>query len=200
MLLLNHDNFRITSYNVCYTKLLRNPASENASFYYLLLCGVVAICSMILPGLSGSFVLILMGNYQLVMINAVSEMNLNILLPIAIGAAGGLVAFSHFLSWLLKKFHNQTIALLTGFIAGSLGILWPWKNSFNSGGEIIPTNQFGAFIHANGAVIQEKIKVYSYDWFLPEMNGQLAFALLLMILGIASIMATELFANKQKAA
>ncbi len=154
------------------------PASENSSFIYLIFCGLVAICSMILPGLSGSFVLILLGNYQLVMINAVSELNFKVLLPVAIGAGVGLIAFSHFLSWLLKKYHNQTIALLTGFIAGSLGILWPWKEAI--------TKQFG-----------EKIKTVDYHYYLPNLDSGFYLALFFIILGIASIVATELIANKK---
>ena len=155
------------------------PASQDDSFLYLILCGVVAICSMILPGLSGSFVLILLGNYQLVMIDAINNMDVKILLPVAIGAIAGLVAFSHFLSWLLKKYHNQTIALLTGFIAGSLGILWPWKDEI--------TKQFG-----------NKIKTVDFDYYLPEFNQEFYFAALFIILGIVSITATELLASKKK--
>jgi putative membrane protein len=151
-----------------------NPASENDNFIYLLFCGVVAVCSMILPGLSGSFVLILLGNYHLVMITAVNDMNLIILLPIVLGAGVGLIAFSHGLSWLLKKFHNQTLATLTGFILGSLGILWPWKN-------IIEQN-FG-----------DKVKAVGYDWFLPEINNSFFIALFLMVLGIITIWFTEYF-------
>jgi putative membrane protein len=79
-----------------------NPAAQNESFFYLILCGVVAICSMILPGLSGSFILILMGNYELVMIDAVNNFDLKILFPVLIGAILGLVVFSHFLSWIYK--------------------------------------------------------------------------------------------------
>jgi len=153
------------------------PASENSAFSYLILCGIVAMCSMILPGLSGSFVLVLMGNYQLVMINAVSDMNLTVLLPVALGAAIGLIAFSHLLSWVLKKFPDQTIAILTGFITGSLGILWPWK--------IAVTRQFG-----------DKIKTIGYTWHLPEINAGLIIALLFIILGVATIVATEVLAGK----
>ncbi|TLX76589.1 DUF368 domain-containing protein [Labilibacter sediminis] len=154
------------------------PASENDSMIYLFICGVIAICSMIIPGLSGSFVLILLGNYQLVMINAVSELNMKILLPVAAGAGIGLVAFSHFLSWLLKKYHNQTIAMLTGFILGSLGILWPWKEAI--------TQTFG-----------EKIKTIGYDWFLPSVNTEFYLAVLFIILGIASIWITEALGSKK---
>jgi len=154
------------------------PASENDSFIYLILCGVVAICSMILPGLSGSFVLILLGNYQLVMIDAINNLEIKILFPIIIGAGAGLIAFSHFLSWLLKKYHNQTIALLTGFIAGSLGILWPWKTEV--------TQQFG-----------DKIKTVDFDYYTPEFNSEFYFAVLFIILGIISITATELIASRK---
>ncbi|MCG8580946.1 MAG: DUF368 domain-containing protein [Bacteroidales bacterium] len=155
------------------------PASQNDSFLYLILCGVVAICSMILPGLSGSFVLILLGNYQLVMIDAINNLSFQILLPVAIGAGGGLIAFSHFLSWLLKKYHNQTIALLTGFIAGSLGILWPWKDAV--------TQQFG-----------DKIKTVKFDYYQPELNSEFYIAVFFVILGIASITITEFLATKKK--
>jgi len=153
------------------------PASENSSMIYLFICGVVAICSMIIPGLSGSFVLILMGNYQLVMINAVSELNLKVLLPVGVGAGVGLIGFSHFLSWLLKKYKNQTIAMLTGFVLGSLGILWPWKNEV--------TQTFG-----------DKIKTVGYDWFLPEINSEFFIAVIFIILGIASIWITEYLGSK----
>ncbi|MCF6171775.1 MAG: DUF368 domain-containing protein [Bacteroidales bacterium] len=144
------------------------PASENSSFLYLVLCGVVAVCSMILPGLSGSFVLILMGNYQLVAIEAINNRDLSILFPVLIGAVGGLIAFSHLLSWVFKKFKDQTISLLTGFILGSLGVIWPWKNAIEQ--------TFG-----------EKVKVVGYDYFLPQVNAEFLISLIIMIAGIASI-------------
>jgi len=156
-----------------------NPASENSGFIYLIICGVVAVCSMILPGLSGSFVLILLGNYQLVMISAVNDFNLKILSPVVIGAGVGLIFFSHLLSWLLKKYHNQTLSMLTGFILGSLGILWPWKN--------IITESFG-----------DKVKTIGYEWLMPQLNGELVLAIILIGLGIATIWATEAFGSKAK--
>ena len=153
------------------------PASENDSFFYLILCGVVAICSMILPGLSGSFVLILMGNYQLVAIDAINNFRLNILIPVGIGAAGGLIAFSHFLSWLFRKFKDQTIAALTGFILGSLGVIWPWKDAIIK-------------------VFGEKEKVIGYDFYLPQINTELFIALAIMIIGVGSIWLMEKSAAK----
>ena len=157
------------------------PASENSSFLYLFLCGVVAICSMILPGLSGSFVLVLMGNYQLVMIDAVNNFDLGILLPVGAGAVAGLVVFSRFLSWLLNRFPDSTISLLAGFILGSLGILWPWKSEI--------TQQFG-----------DKVKVIAYDWHLPQFNMDFALAVTFIILGILSIAITEIWAKKKEEA
>ncbi len=154
------------------------PASQNENPVYLVVCGVVAICSMILPGLSGSYVLILMGNYQLVAIEAISNMRFDILIPVGIGAGIGLIAFSHLLSWLFKKYKNQTIAVLTGFILGSLGIIWPWKTAIEQA--------FG-----------DKIKVIGYDYFLPEMNSEFFFSLFIIIAGIASIWLMELKAGEK---
>lgn len=149
-----------------------SPASENSSIVYVMLCGVVAACSMILPGLSGSFVLILMGNYQLIMIQAVNDLNMQILIPTVIGAVVGVLVFSYILSWVFKRFRNQTIALLSGFILGSLGILWPWKN--------LITKSFAG-----------ESKVIGYDWFLPEINGEFFIAIGFMLLGIAVLWLME---------
>lgn len=153
------------------------PASQDESFFYLIICGVVAACSMILPGLSGSFVLILMGNYQLVMIDSINQMRFDILLPIVTGAFLGLLGFSYILSWVFKHFRNQTIAVLTGFIFGSLGIIWPWKD------EII--QQFG-----------DKEKVVGYNWLWPEINLQFGIAIGIMIVGVLSIWIMERMARK----
>ncbi len=159
---------------------LLTPASENSSFVYLFICGIVAVCSMILPGLSGSFVLILLGNYQLIMINAVNNLDFGILLPVALGAVVGLIFFAHSLSWLLKNYHNQTITLLTGFILGSLGILWPWK--------IALQQSFG-----------DKVKTVGYDWFLPTVDTAFFIALALILLGIFTIWLTEYLGGKSDA-
>lgn len=156
---------------------LLTPASQNESFIYLVLCGVVAVCSMILPGLSGSFVLILMGNYKLVMIDAVNQLRLDILLPVAIGAGLGLLGFSYVLSWVFKRYKDQTISTLTGFIFGSLGIIWPWKTAISQN-------------------IGGKVKVVGYDYFIPNMDSSFAIAMLLLILGFAMIWIMEKMANK----
>lgn len=167
------------------------PASENDNLYYLVICGVVAICSMIIPGLSGSFVLILMGNYKLVMINAVSDLNLAILLPVAAGAVIGLIAFSHFLSWIYKKFRDETTGTLTGFILGSLGIIWPWKTIIDiTTGERLNLNNFGAILVDNQIVCD--LKVYYGKHVLPEKFDFIIVAsILLLVAGILSIWILE---------
>ncbi|MEA2067772.1 MAG: DUF368 domain-containing protein [Verrucomicrobiota bacterium] len=159
------------------------PAEENASIPYLLVCGAIAMCSMILPGLSGSYVLLLMGNYQLVMIKAVSNFDLAVLIPVGIGAVAGLAAFARLLSWIFKKFHDQTIALLTGFIFGSLSILWPWKDA------IIQTFKKGDEI---------KEKVIGYDYSIPELNAETGIAIAIMAGGIMIIALVETMAGKTK--
>lgn len=162
-----------------------NPAVQNDSFLYLIICGVVAICSMILPGLSGSFVLVLMGNYELVMIHAINDLNLKVIIPVGIGAIAGLIAFSHFLSWILKKYKDQTIAVLTGFILGSLSIIWPWKNT------IYKTNEAGEFVLKG----TEKI-VQGYKMVIPDtLNTEVLYATLFMVIGIVTIIVVEKLAT-----
>ncbi len=164
-----------------------NPATENTAFWYLIICGAVAVCSMILPGLSGSFVLILMGNYQLIMIYAVSHFDMKIIVPVAIGVVVGLLAFSHFLSWLLSRYARQTMAVLTGFIFGSLGTIWPWKNP-------VYLMQDGAEVLKNGKPI-----IQSYQMYFPqEFSAEVAIAIVLMAAGMAALWALERSSEKTK--
>ncbi|MBR5167852.1 MAG: DUF368 domain-containing protein [Salinivirgaceae bacterium] len=164
-----------------------NPATENTAFWYLIICGAVAICSMILPGLSGSFVLILMGNYQLIMIYAVSHFDMGIIIPVGIGVVVGLLAFSHFLSWLLSRYARQTMAVLTGFIFGSLGTIWPWKNP-------VYLVQDGVEVLKNGKPI-----IQSYQMYFPqEFSVEVVVAILLMIAGMAALWALERSSEKAK--
>jgi len=159
------------------------PASENSAPFYVFLCGVVAICSMILPGLSGSFVLIMMGNYALVL-GAVSTLNLSVLIPMALGCAIGLVAFAQLLGWVLKRFHDQTIALMTGFVAGSLVVIWPFKDKLT------------AVIERAGKPPKEIVT--GYDWFLPQLaQSQTWIAIVLVLIGMLAIWLMEKLAAKQ---
>lgn len=158
-----------------------NPAKENQEFIYLLICGIAAVCSMILPGLSGSFILFIMGNYRLVVIDAINELNVNILFPVILGAVFGLIAFSHFLSWVFKNYRDETIAILTGFILGSVSILWPWQE------KVFLLDHSGTKI-----LLNDKFIVIKYQRVLPE-NIDINFwiAIGFIILGIASIWLLE---------
>lgn len=102
------------------------PAETSDQLWFVFLCGAIAICAMILPGISGSFILLLMGKYSYIM-GAVKELNLLVLGTFAIGALLGITSFSHVLSYALRRFRNLTLAVLTGFMLGSLNKVWPWK-------------------------------------------------------------------------
>jgi len=161
---------------------LLSPADSNDSFFYVFICGIVAICSMILPGLSGSFLLIVMGNYLLVL-NAVGNFNMKILIPLGLGCVIGLVVFSNLLTYVFKKFPDITIATLTGFILGSLNILWPWKKAIDT------------FTKPDGEVV-----VLKYAKVLPELlSAHTLFALVLMAIGVASIFVLEKWAIQNQA-
>ncbi len=102
------------------------PAETSEAYWFIFLAGALAICAMILPGISGSFILLLLGKYQFVL-SALNEGRISIIAVLLAGALTGIIAFSHLLSWLLEKFHHLTIALLAGFMIGSLNKIWPWK-------------------------------------------------------------------------
>lgn len=128
---------------------IATPAETPSGLWFIFLCGAIAICAMILPGISGSFILLLMGKYHFIM-NTIKQVmsgenigeNLLTIGTFAIGALIGIVSFSNLLSWLLKKWKDLTIALLGGFMFGSLNKIWPWKEVtetyVNSHGEIKP--------------------------------------------------------------
>lgn len=111
---------------------LVSPSHTPDALWFIFLCGVIAICAMILPGISGSFILLLMGKYVFMM-EAVSRFDLLTLLIFALGAIIGIISFSHLLSWLLKKFYNGTLFFLAGLMIGSLIKVWPWKTMLPSG-------------------------------------------------------------------
>ena len=152
------------------------PASENDNLFFVFICGIIGISGMMLPGLSGSFILILMGNYELLMVTAVTELNIVLLSVFLLGSAFGLMSFSHILSWVFKHYKNQTLALLTGFIIGSLSIIWPWKEV------------------AESIIIKGKEKIIAYNWYFPnELSTETILAILLILAGIVSVYALENF-------
>lgn len=108
-----------------------SPATTPNDWWFIMLSGAIAICAMILPGISGAFILLLMGKYMFIM-EAVTELKIGILLIFAIGVVIGIVSFSHVLSWLLNKWHDATVTLLMGFMVGSLNKVWPWKQTLET--------------------------------------------------------------------
>lgn len=102
------------------------PTETPNTWWFILMAGAIAICAMILPGISGAFILLLLGKYQFIM-QAVSDFNIPVILIFVLGAAAGIISFSHLLSWLLKHLHDITVAVLMGFMIGSLNKVWPWK-------------------------------------------------------------------------
>ncbi|ARN71115.1 DUF368 domain-containing protein [Nonlabens tegetincola] len=130
---------------------LLDPATQNTNLFFVFFCGMVSICGMTLPGLSGSFILILLGNYVLLLVDSINALfntmvaiarwdfswwydsvHMDLLLILVVFVAGsifGLVSLSHLLGWTMKNFRNQTNAMIIGFITGSLGVVWPWKKA-----------------------------------------------------------------------
>ena len=107
------------------------PAETSAEWWLIFVCGAIAICAMILPGISGSFILVLLGKYFFIM-EAVKTLNLKVMLIFAAGAFVGITTFSRILSYALKYFRNITLAVLTGFMLGSLNKVWPWKEKIET--------------------------------------------------------------------
>ena len=166
------------------------PASGSDNMIYLALCGAVATCSMIIPGLSGSFVLLLMGGYRLVMVDAVNSLtageigrSLDILIPFLIGGVAGVVLLSRLLSWLFRTVHDLVMALITGFVGGSLIVIWPWK--------ITLTEKF-----IRDGEETEKITGFT-GWFLPDIGSGATWAALgCMMAGASLVYAGGLLGNR----
>jgi putative membrane protein len=155
------------------------PMDSSGELWFIFLAGTIAICAMILPGISGSFILLLMGAYQTVL-GAISDKDVTILAVFAVGCVTGLLAFSRVLNWMFKHMHDLTISILTGFLLGSLNKVWPWKvtiqSRLNSHDEWVP------FIQKNT---------------LPE-NSELLIACLIGVAGFAVIFLLERIAVAKK--
>lgn len=165
-----------------YITTLEPLVTQNSSPIFLFLSGALAICAMILPGISGSFILVLLGAYQPIL-EAIHTKNLKTIAIVGMGAIVGLLSFSKLLKWLFTNYKNYTLALLTGFILGSLNKIWPWK-------KVMKTK-----------IIEEKtiiLKEASISPFSFEGNAQITFAVLLMVLGFITIIALEKIADKKK--
>ena len=157
--------------------------SEDTSPIYLFFAGALAICAMILPGISGAFILVLLGAYKPVL-EAVDNRDFKIIAIIGSGAIMGLLIFSRILKWLFAHHKNMTLAILTGFVLGSLNKIWPWKETLtwrmNSHGLQVPVNE------------------QSVSPFVFEGDPQLLYAIILSILGFISILVLEKIAVKNE--
>jgi putative membrane protein len=170
---------------IAYFITVASPAEGPKTGWYVFLTGSIAICAMILPGISGSFILLLMGMYEYIL-SALHELKLSVVLLFMGGAAVGLISFSHLLSWLLKKYHDITVAVLAGFMIGSLNKVWPWKEVLES------------------KIIDGEEKVLKEANLLPqtftERTGephQLLWCILLMIIGFILIYSLERLSGKK---
>ncbi|MRI01589.1 DUF368 domain-containing protein [Kriegella sp. EG-1] len=179
-----------------------NPAKENDNLIFIFFCGMISVSGMTLPGLSGSFILILLGNYVLLLVDSVNALydtfadiirgdfsfinnqkriaTLRILVVFTLGSATGLVTLSHILGYVLKHYKHITNAVIIGFITGSLGVVWPWKRT------ILVLDQTGqALLDSNGKEI-----IANYQRYFPDFNiSETWWALFYILIGISILLA-----------
>lgn len=185
------------------------PARENDNLFFVFFCGIVGVSGMTLPGLSGSFILILFGNYVLLLVDSVNALYfsiadifmgdfsfiddpvrmrlLKVLVVFSLGSLAGLVTLSHMLGYVLKRWKKETYAVIIGFITGSLGVVWPWKE------KIFKTNEAGEFLlDAN----KNKI-VDNYDRYWPDFSDPSTwYAVLFIIVGILIVLGLGWYENR----
>jgi len=187
-----------------------DPAKENDNLFFVFFCGIISVSGMTLPGFSGSFILILLGNYVLLLVdsvnalydtvfdifsgnfefihNAVRIRMLKVLAVFTLGSVVGLVTFSHILNYILKHYKNITSATIMGFIIGSLGVVWPWKET------IYKTNLEGSLIlDSTGKQI-----IANYQRFLPDLNTQTYIAIAYIALGILIVLGLEWYGQRTR--
>jgi len=156
------------------------PSANTDSLPFIFLSGAIAICAMVLPGISGSFILVLMGSYKTV-IDAIDEKDFKILITMALGMIFGILSFARVLKWMFDNHKNITLALLTGFILGSLNKIWPWKR-------ILETKTIGKKI----IIIDENVSPFAF-----EGEHQLMYAIVAAIIGFSLIFILEKTASKK---
>ena len=165
-----------------YITTLNPVITQNSSPWFLFLAGMVAICAMILPGISGSFILVLLGAYKPIL-NAINTKDFFSIIIFMAGAVLGLLTFSRVLKWLFSKYKNYTLALLIGFIAGSLNKIWPWKETISW--------------RTNSKGIEVPFTTTSVSPFSFDGDSKLLMAGLLAIIGFGLILSLEKLAVKK---
>ena len=157
------------------------PPSENIDgLPFLFLSGALAVCAMILPGISGAFILVLLGSYKTIL-DAVHERDIKIVITVGVGAVFGLLSFAKLLKWMFTNYKNITLALLTGFIVGSLNKIWPWKR-------VLETKVYGE----KTVIIDTNTSPLSY-----EGDPQIFYAILAALIGFSLIFILEKTASKK---
>ncbi len=157
------------------------PPSENVdSLPYLFFSGALAVCAMILPGISGAFILVLLGSYKTI-IDALHTLNFKVIAVVGLGVVFGLLSFARLLKWMFAHHKNLTLALLTGFILGSLNKIWPWK-------EVLESKKIGVKI----ITIDQNVSPFSYTG-----DNQIIFAIIAAIIGFSLIFILEKVAKKE---
>lgn len=186
------------------------PATENDNLWFVFFCGIISVSGMTLPGFSGSFILILLGNYVLLLVDSVNALSvtvyeifngnfsfidhserirmLKVLLVFTLGSITGLVTFSHLLSYILKNHKSITLSAIIGFIVGSLGVVWPWKKTIYK-----MTEDSTHILDSSGGKV-----VKNYSRFIPELNTETYYAIAFIILGIALVLALEFYGQKTR--
>lgn len=188
-----------------------SPAKENDNLWFVFLCGIIGVSGMTLPGLSGSFILILLGNYVLLLVDSVNVLGsviidvfsgnlsvlndavkvryLKIIAVFTLGSAFGLVSISHVLGYVLKKWNQQVTAIIIGFITGSLGIVWPWKKT------IYKTTESGIYVLDK---VGNKI-IENYERFIPKIDQpETGLAIGFIVLGILLILIIDYYGKRKK--
>ena len=187
-----------------------SPATQNDNLWFVFFCGIISVSGMTLPGFSGSFILILLGNYVLLLVDAVNALYdtffnvitgdfsfiynterlrmLKVLAVFTLGSVTGLVTFSHLLSYILKYYKNITISAIIGFIIGSLGVVWPWKKT------IFKLDPAGHFIFDSTG---EKV-VENYQRYLPHLDMETLYAIGYIILGILIVLFLEWYGKRTR--
>ena len=162
-----------------YLSIKSNPY-PNDSFLYMILCGVVGSLGMIVPGVSGSQLMMVMGNYELIVTQALPAITklstfgqgFMVLLPFVIGAVISIISISYLLSWLMKEYRNETLSVLSGFMIGSLPVVYPWK-------EVLPG-------------------MYDYSFHLPSMNMEFVLALIMAVVGAVPVLVLSHYSKKKE--
>ncbi len=165
---------------IAYLITIISPTETPTNYPFIFFCGALAICAMILPGISGAFILLLIGKYEY-MITALTEMNIPVVIVFVLGCFLGLLGFSRFLSWILTHYRFPTLALLGGFMIGSLNKVWPWKQviSFRLNHEGVQVPAFDK-------------SILPWDYFSKTGQDPLVFkAILCAALGVFLVVAIE---------